>query len=158
VSPQARTPEYTYRDDSKSVIFPEMEQALDLFSVPNKWVMVCSEPDRVPLVSTLTNNNINSPTSTVSRGRIITDYRDDIEAADQASLDAITARIAFEASQVYEAVNFESAVMPFHGDSECLTLEYSKLGIKDKYIETGWSFDLRTGARMQHKVRRVVDI
>lgn len=156
-SPAERAPEYTYRDDDQSVIFPEVSQGLDLFGVPNKWVLIVSQPDRPVLVSTYTNNNPDSPTSTVSRGRTIVDYRE-VDAADQASLDAMAARIAFEASQVYEQVEFETAIMPFHSDSDTLELYYSKLGIAHKYSEVAWGFDLKAGARMYHRIRRVISV
>ncbi|MGF9909414.1 hypothetical protein [Brevibacillus porteri] len=153
-----RASEYTYRDDAHSVIFPGVQQSLDLFAVPNKWVLVVSEADRPPLVSTYINSNPASPTSTVHRGRTIVDYRESQEAADQATLDAQAERIAFEASQVYEAVEFVTAIMPMHSDMDCLTLEFSTLGISDKYVESAWEFELKAGARMKHRIRKVVNI
>jgi hypothetical protein len=158
VSPDVRASEYTYRDDDESVIFPEVEQGLDLFSVPNKWVLVVSEPDRPALMSTYTNTNPDSSTSTVSRGRTIVDYLEGVEAVDQVALDAKARRLAFEASQVYEQVNFDTGIMPMHSDLDVLTLEFSKLGISAKYVETEWSFDLKAGAKMRHRIRRVVSV
>jgi len=158
VSPAVRASEYTYADDDQSVIFPEVEQGLDLFAIPNKWVLVCSESDREPLVSTYTNDNPDSLTSTVSRDRTIVDYREGEEAADQASLDAKVLRSAFEASQVYEQVSLDTAIMPMHSDSDCFTLTFSVLGISAKYSETEWSFELKAGAKMKHWIRRVISI
>lgn len=158
VSPSDRASEYTYKDDDESVIFPDVEQSLDLFGIPNKWVLVVSEADRAPLVSTYTNSNPNSLTSTVSRGRTIVDYRPNQEAPDQATLDALAARIAYESSQVYEIVSFYTAIMPMHSDSDVYTLEFSTLGISAKYSETSWSFDLKAGAKMEHRIRRVVSV
>lgn len=158
VSPQNRASEYTYRDDQDSVIFPDVEQALDLFAIPNQWVLVVSEADRPPLRSVYTNSNANSPTSTASRGRTIVDYRELQEAADQASLDAKAQRLAFEASQVYETVNFETALMPIHSDSDVYTLEFTALGLSAKYSEHSWSMDLMAGGKHKHQIRRVVSI
>lgn len=158
ISPADRPSEYTYQDNDESVIFPDVTDHLDLFGVPNKWVLAVSEPDRAPLVSTYTNNNADSPTSTVNRGRTIVDFREYEEAADQDSLDAKAERLAFEASQVYQQVEFSTAIMPMHSDSDVLTLVYFSLGLSDKYSETGWGFALKTGAQMWHKVRRVVSI
>lgn len=157
VSPAVRASEYTYRDDQDSVILPGVEHELDLFDIPNKWVVFVSEADRPSLKSVRTNSNPDSPTSTVSRGRNIP-KRIQVEAADQASLDAIADRFAFEASQVYEGVDFETGIMPFHSDSDVLTLEYSKLGISAKYAETSWEFQLKAGSSMKHHIRRVVTI
>lgn len=157
-SPTSKVSEYTYRDDDQSVIFPGVEQSFDLFDVPNSWVLVVSEPDREPIVSSYTNTNPTNPTSTVSRGRVIVDYREYEDAADQATLDARAERIAFAASQVYEHVTLETAIMPMHSNSDVITLEFSGLGIREKYSETGWEIELSTSGRMKHNIRRIVNI
>jgi len=155
-SPAARASEYTYIDDSLSVIFPEVEQALDLFGIPNKWTLVLSEPDRSVLTSSYTNSNPSSLTSTVSRGRTISRYLPNQEAADQTTLDALAVRIAFEQSQVFETVTFETAICPYHGDSDVYTLVFSALGINAKYSEVSWEFELKAGAKMKHTIRKIV--
>lgn len=157
ISPSEQGSEYTYKDDHESVIFPDVEQSLDLFKVANKWVLVVSEPDREPISSTYTNTNANSPTSTINRGRTIVDYRQE-DAADQATLDSKVQRIAFEASQIYEHVDFYTPIMPMHSNADVFTLEFSKLGINAKYSEHQWSMELKAGARMKHQIRRVVNI
>jgi hypothetical protein len=156
-SPSIRAAEYTYKDDELSIIYPGMEEELDLFNVPNKWVVVCSNAEQ-SLMSSYTNSNPNSPTSTVNRGRTIVDYREVTDIADQQSLDAYVQRIAFEASQVYGKLTFETAIMPHHDYMDVLQIEYSSLGISGKYVETGWTMTLSAGARMKHEVRKVVSI
>lgn len=156
-SPSIRSSEYTYKDDELSIIYAGMEEELDLFNVPNKWVVVCSSAEQ-SLMSSYINSNPNSPTSTVSRGRTIVDYREVTDIADQQSLDAYVQRIAFEASQVYGKVTFETAINPLHDYMDVLELDYSPLGIKGKYSETSWTMPLKAGARMKHEVRKVVSI
>jgi hypothetical protein len=156
-SPSIRSAEYTYKDDELSIIYPGMEEELDLFNVPNKWVVVCSNAEQ-SLMSSYTNSNPNSPTSTVNRGRTIVDYREVTDIADQQSLDAYVQRIAFEASQVYGKLTFETAINPLHDYMDVLEIDYSPLGIKSKYVETGWTMPLKAGARMKHEVRKVVSI
>jgi len=158
VSPADRASEYTYKNDSQSVIFPDPVDRLDLFGIPNKFIAVVSQPDRSYLISTYTNANPDSPTSTVSRGRTIVDDVRNIDAADQATLDAYVERIAFEASQVYQQVEFSTGIMPFHSDYDCFTLEYSDLGLSNKYSEVSWGFDLKAGSRMVHRIRKVISI
>lgn len=157
VSPADRASEYTYRDDDQSIIFPEVSESLDLFGVPNQIVLVVSEADRDYLKSTYTNSNPASPTSTISRGRTIVSW-DRVDAPDQATLDAICQRRAFEASQVYQEVEFESGLAPYHSDLDVLTLVYGDLSISSKYEEVGWKTDLEAGAPMSHTVRRVITI
>lgn len=158
-SPSERAVEYTYTDRERtSVRSGAAQQTLDLYDVPNKWVAVVSEADRAVLTSTYTNDAPGSPTSTVKRGRTIVDYRTEQDAADQSTLDAKVERYAFEASQVYEGVKFDTVVMPFHSNADVLQLDIPGLGLDAKYSEHTWGFDLRAGATMTHTVRRVVSV
>lgn len=157
-SPAARPLGYRYASDDRSVLVPDMTHELDLFDIPNKWVLVVSEPDRPELVSTFTNTNEDSPTSTVNRGRTIVDFREDVEATSQESLDAQAVRLAVEASQVYEAVEFRTGLMPHHEDAEVLELVHATLGDVARYVEHTWDMRLEAGEKMAHRVRRVVDV
>jgi hypothetical protein len=157
-APSDRPAEYTYADDEDSVLFPEMEQTLDLFGVANNWVLVVSDPDRDPIVGTYTNNDPGSPTSTVRRGRTITDFRTEQDAPDQTTLDALAARLAFEASQIYETVEFETGLMPIHSGNDVYQITFSRLAIDAKYSEHTWELPLKAGASMKHTARRVVNV
>lgn len=157
VSPQTAPSEFTYSDDSDSVSLPAMDQTLDLFNISNTWVVVVSEPDRPPLSSTFTNDDPDSPTSTVSRGRTIVDFRT-VEAVDQATLDAKAQRLAFEASQIYEILELQTGIMPMHSDADVVTIERSALGISARYSEHTWEMELKAGQPMKHRVRRVVQV
>lgn len=158
VSPQDRPPEFTYAADERSVIAQPLRQTLDLFAVPNKWTLVVSDPDRPVLTSTASNNDPASPTSTVSRGRTIVDFRTEQDAADQAALDAKVARLAFEASQVFEEINFPTALMPIHSHNDVYALVYPDLGVSERYSERAWELPLQAGATMAHTIRRVVTV
>lgn len=158
VAPSVRTEEWTYEDSDESVMLPEVEQELDLFDIPNKWTLVVSEPDRTPITSSYTNTDPSSPTSVPRRGRTIVDFRTEQDAADQTSLDAKAARLAFEASQVYETVDFDTGLMPIHGTNDVYRLTYSTLAVDAKYSEHTWKMPLKAGATMQHSARRVVTV
>jgi hypothetical protein len=158
VSPSVRTEEYTYADDETSLILPDVEQELDLFGVANSWVLVVSNPDAPALTSTYTNNNPASPTSTVRRGRTITDYREEEEAADQATLDAKVSRLALEASQVYEHVRFSTGINPLHSCNDVYRIALIGLAINSTFVETKWELPLQAGAEMTHEARRLVSI
>lgn len=157
-SPAIRPSEYTYATDASSVITDEIDDTLDLFAIPNVIVLTISEPDQTVLTSTVTNSNPLSPTSTVSRGRSIVDFRTAANAPDQTTLDAQAARAMFDASQVYETVEFKTALMPMHSNADVLSLGISALGLADKFSETAWSYDMVVGGKMSHSVRRVVNV
>jgi hypothetical protein len=157
-SPATRASEYTYADNAYSVISGDVGQTIDLFDVPNKWVLVKSEADQVMIKGVYTNTSPSSPTSTVSRGRTIVDFRTETEAADQTTINAKAARLGFEASQVFEIITFGTASMPIHSNADVLRLEMSGLAVGAKYSEHSWGLPLRAGARMTHTVRRVVAV
>ncbi len=158
VLPVDRAVEYEYLDNEISVVVPEMTEELDLFNVPNVFVRYLDNPERPPLRSVYVNDNPDSLTSTVSRGRNIVDIRALNDVASQEDLDELARRDAYNASQVYGHVEFETAIMPFHDYLDCLYLRYQPLGIQDKYTETSWSIECRAGGRMQHTVRKVVNV
>lgn len=157
-SPQEAPIDFSYIADELSVIYNGMTEEMDLFNIPNRWIVVLNDPEREPLVSTFQNDNPESPTSFQSRGRWIVDYREVTDIADQEALDAYTERIAFAASQVYGKVAFETAAMPFHAYSDVLYLENEALDMTGKFSETDWTLKLDVGATMSHQVRRVVNI
>lgn len=156
VSPIDRAPEFVYRDDEDSVTLPDVEQTIDLFSVANKWVLVVSDADRASLRSELENNDSSSLTSIPSRGRTILDFRTEQDAADLTTLNGKVARLAIEASQVFEEISFDTALMPIHSHNDVYTFAFSNLVIDDKYSETAWEMEMRAGATMKHTVRKVV--
>ncbi|WP_328339559.1 hypothetical protein [Micromonospora sp. NBC_00421] len=157
-APDQRPDEWTYADDQDSVILPEVDQTYDLVGVPNRWTMVVSDPDRVALTSTYTNSNPASPTSTVRRGRVIVDFESGVDAADQATLDALVARKAFEASQVYEQIEFSTGLMPIHSGNDVYRIGFGRLALGASYAETSWQMPLKAGAQMRHTARRVVPV
>jgi hypothetical protein len=157
VTPDLRISEYVYADDSKSVIFPDSEETLDWFNVPNQFVLVVSQVDRPVLKSVYTNTSSTSPTSTVNRGRTIVEYMV-MDAADQATLDGLAQMTAFKASQVYQTITMQTALMPHHSHNDVFTVILSNLGVNAKYEEVGWTMPLRAGSRMSHTVRRVVTV
>lgn len=158
LAPSQRGSEFTYATDSSSVITGDIDQSLDLFKVPNKWIIAVSKPDSSVITSVYSNDDPLSLTSTVSRGRTIVDFRTDQDAPDQVTLDAKAARLAYEASQVYEKIKFDTGLMPIHSDSDVYNIKIDGLAINNKYSETSWSMPLEAGATMSHEVRRINNV
>ncbi len=158
ISPQNRGAEYAYADDELSVMYPEVMQEYDLFSVPNRWIMTLSDPDRDTITVDFTNNDPASPTSTVRRGRTITSFEQGQDADSESTMIDRVARLAFEASQVYEAIEFSTALMPIHSGNDVYSLEYDPMGINAQYSEVSWSMELEAGAKMTHRARRIISL
>jgi hypothetical protein len=158
LSPTSRPAEYEYATDAAGLIVPNVDQELDVFRIPNKWVLVVSDPDRAPIIGTYTNTDPSSPTSTVRRQRTIVDFRTEQDATDATILAAKAARLAFEASQVYEAIDFYTGMVPHHSGNDVISLRYDPLAINAKYSHQSWSMELKAGAKMKHRARRVVGV
>lgn len=158
-SPMERPAEIEYKTDQYSVVYDGIEDELDTMSVPNKFTVVLNDPERESLRSVVINDNPESPTSYQNRGgRWITDFRTVDDIADQEALDAYTKRIAFEASQVYGHISFDTAAIPIHGYANVINFENSELDLHGNFSETKWELPLQVGATMKHEARRVVDI
>lgn len=158
VSPTDLEPNIQYFDDELSILKRGMKEDLDLSQVPNSWSVVASNPEELPLTSIYINENPDSLTSTVSRGRTIVDFREKDNISSQLALDEFIKRIAFEASQVYGYLEFETALNPLHSYNDILDIRYKPLGIEGKYSEVNWTMPLEAGQTMRHKVRKVVQI
>lgn len=158
-SPQEQASDYTYQDDELSIMAPGVEEELDLFDIPNVFTVVVANPDTDDeFISTVENWNPNHPRSIPSLGRRVVRFEEKDDIADQESLDAYVERLAFESSQIYGRVRFQTAIMPFHSYSNVLRIINSKLGINDKYSEVSWKMKLESGADMEHEARRVVSL
>lgn len=118
-------------DDEMSVTYNGMSEQMDLTSIPNTWTAYYSNADAVgedteeepvTLTASYTNRNPESPTSIPSRGRAIVDFRQVEDSADQKALEQYVERLAFESSQFYGKVKFQTVLMPFHSYSDVLLL------------------------------------
>lgn len=159
ILPNDRSVELTYKNDNMSIIIPDTAtEEIDLFNVPNKWVVVATNPETNPLTAIHTNENGASPTSTINRRRTIVDFREVDNIASESVLNEYIRRIAYEASNVYGKFIFETALTPHHGYMTALFCEHDKLKISNKYIETSWEMDLKSGGTMKHSARRVIQL
>lgn len=159
VLPNDREIEYIYRNDDMSIILPDTSvEEMDLFSVPNKWIIVATNPETEPLVGKYTNENPISPMSTINRRRTIVDYREVADMASQEVLDDYVRRIAYEATNIYGKFIFKTAIMPHHTYMDCIYCEHTDLGVANKYIETSWEMQLKAGGAMTHSARRVIQL
>lgn len=158
VLPSSREAEYEYETGEFSIIEDGAANSFDLYSIPNKWVITASNPESQPLTSIYVNDSLISITSTVNRGRILTDFRQIDSIYSQEVLDDYTKRIAYNASNVYEKFSFNTCLMPHHDFMNVLYVEYRNLNIASKFVETEWSMDLQIGGKMNHNVRRAIQI
>lgn len=126
--------------------------------MPNQFIATVSNPEQLPLTAIYTNNNEQSPLSTVSRGRIITDEIREVDnITDQETLNNYIQRIAFNSSQIYGKVRFSTWIIPQHEYLNTYRFKYLEK-IDAIFQETSWSIELKVGGIMQHEARRIMNV
>lgn len=158
VSPTLADADFIYQTDDLSTILPDAEVDVDYFQVPNRWVLIVSNPDQPPLRAEIINNSPYSPTSTVNRGRTITRVVTNEHAPNQAVLNDIAQRYRDEDAQLFETITFKTGLMPFHENLDVYDFAYFDLSVAGRFMEMAWSFNLEQGAEMEHKARRTVSV
>jgi hypothetical protein len=154
--PVMRTAEFEYKTDSISIIKDGASEILDIFNAPNVFVRYTSKADSGTLYSKYTITDASNPLSTTVRGRNVVDIAKVDDIADQATLNAYVRRVAIKAMQVYGTVEFETAIMPHHGNLDCLYIQHDGLGVETNVIEQAWSMELAAGGTMTHKCAKAV--
>ena len=123
---------WTYNDDNSSILYPELTLKHDLYGIPNVVEVVYSYGSKYQHV-VVKNDDPNSPTSTVNRGREIVYRETDPKLAGYVSDDRLedyAERLLKELSTVEYSVSYTHAYCPVRvGD--CVRLNYSKAGINN---------------------------
>lgn len=123
-------PIWTYDDGNSSILYASVSMDHDLYGVPNVVEVVYSNGSD-NLYSRVVNDDPNSPTSTVNRGREIV-YRvtdpDLVGIPTQAQLDEYAAQLLDNLSAVEYTITYSHGYCPVRmGD--CVRLNYTRAGI-----------------------------
>lgn len=130
-------PVWTYTDDNSSILYPDISDNYDLYGIPNTVEVIYSGQDssgkQVNLYSKVVNDNPDSPTSTVARGRevlhrivnpSISGYPDKVY------LDIYAENVLKELNSIEHKLVYSHGYCPVRvGD--CVRLNYRKAGITD---------------------------
>jgi hypothetical protein len=123
-------PVWTYDDDNSSILYPELTMKHDLYDIPNVVeVMYSNGSDSY--YARVVNDDSNSPTSTISRGREIV-HRvtspDIIGDPTQTQINAYAKQLLEELSSLEYMVTYSHGYCPVRvGD--CVRLNYSRAGL-----------------------------
>lgn len=125
-------PVYTYNDDNSSILYSDISIEHDLFGIPNVVEVVYSKGNS-HYYSRVVNDDENSPTSTVNRGREIIHRITDPGFTGEPTyhqIDEYAARVLKELSSVEYSVSYTHGYCPVRvGD--CVRLNYSRAGLID---------------------------
>ena len=125
-------PVWTYTDDNSSILLPSFDMEHDLYGVPNVVEVIYSEGN-MSIQARVVNDDPNSPTSTVNRGREIL-YRDTnpsiLGYTTQLRLNEYAERLLREKSSLEYTVTYTHGYCPVRvGD--CVRLNYTRAGLTD---------------------------
>ena len=125
-------PVWTFNDDNSSILYPDINLEHDLYGIPNVVEVVCSTGTEM-YTARVVNDDPNSPTSTVNRGREIL-YRETspniqgIPSTEQ--IDEYAESLLEKLSSVEYQVSYKHGYCPVRvGD--CVRLNYERADLKD---------------------------
>lgn len=126
------SPVWTYTDDNSSILYPNITINRDMYQIPNVVEVYYSNGAR-NYYAIAVNDDPNSPTSTVSRGRKIT-YRvvdpDLVGVATKSQIEEYATMLLRNLSSLEYRVTYKHGYCPVRvGD--CVRLNYSRAGLKN---------------------------
>lgn len=146
---------YSSRDVQLLPMTDDRTQAVDLFSQPNVFVRICSNPDLpAPLTATAVNDSPTSGTSTFRRKMRIVDVATVNNVASRAELQTLVNRLRSESMYATKTVTFSGLAEGGHGVGDVISIDDADIG--GIYEETAWSLTLAAGQLMEHTARRAV--
>lgn len=130
-------------------------QETDLFSTPNVFIRICSNPDLpAPLAATAVNDSPTSGTSTLCRKMRILSVETINNVASQAELQAIVDKLRNDSMFATKTITFYSLNEADHGVGDVISIDDADIG--GIYTETAWSMTLAAGELMAHSAKRTV--
>lgn len=125
-------PVWTFNDDNSSILYPDINLEHDLYGIPNVVEVVCSTGTEMH-TARVVNDDPNSPTSTINRGREILYRETDPNIQGIPSIEQINEyaeTLLEELSSVEYQVSYKHGYCPVRvGD--CVRLNYERADLKD---------------------------
>ena len=125
-------PVWTYTDDNSSILYPDLNMEHDLYGIPNVVEVIYSKGG-YSYYAKVVNDDPNSPTSTVNRGREIL-YResnpDSLGIPTQKQLNEYAEQLLRNKSSLEYTITYSHGYCPVRlGD--CVRLNYKRAGLTD---------------------------
>ena len=125
-------PVWTYNDDDISILYPDMSVEHDLYGIPNV-VEVTYSTGTEYFCSRVVNDDPNSPTSTINRGREIM-YRENnpdlVGTPTEEQIEEYAKRLLKSLSSIKYSISYSHSYCPVRvGD--CVRINYSRAGINN---------------------------
>ena len=146
---------YIYEANDMSVITGDLDAVLDNYNIPNVFRRIVAHPQLGELVSTYINDDPTDPYSVVNTTMNYNEETVD-NVSGQIELDNIARKAAWQAKQITQEISFQTLNMPHHTTGDILDLRHPEA--RGIVVENAWSMSLKAGAKMTHKVKRLVSL
>lgn len=155
-TPTAANIEHVLDDTNvKSLLLPQMTAQTDVYSAPNVFIVVCSNPDKdEPMIAKAENTNPQSPLSIDRRGRRIVKFQTVNNIASQAELQEYANTLRNNSMIRGETIEVTTALFPDYGVNDVTAIRYG--GLFSVCLERQWQMKLTPGGDMKHTLERVV--
>lgn len=141
--------------DVRSLLFPGISRETDIYTRPNVFVCVCSNPDKeAGMAATAVNTSPQSPLSVGHRGRRIVQFTQVNNIASQAELQAMADRQLTDSLISGETISVTTGLLPGFGVGEITALRMGD--VFSVCRERAWTMDLEPGGTMTHTLEREV--
>lgn len=125
-------PVWTYDDGNSSILLPELTMNHDIYGIPNVVEVIYSNGTDY-YYSEAVNDDPNSPTSTINRGRRITHRVTDVDLIGDPTenqIDEYAKQLLRELSSIEYTISYTHGYCPVRiGD--CVRLDYSRAGLRN---------------------------
>lgn len=150
------SPQFIYKSADDFTLFPKLIEDTDIYDLPNVIVGLYSSPDTdEPIVYKKVNDDVNSIISTVSRGYKVVKVVNLRNSSTETDLEGYVDRLAFEAMQATETVEFSTAAEGGHEPNAPIQIDTES--VRGLFVEKGWDMSISAGSfEMTHKAERKV--
>lgn len=125
-------PVWTYTDDNSSILYPSISRDYDLYGIPNVVEVIYSQGNSY-YYTRVSNDDVNSPLSTVNRGREIIHRVTDPELVGNPTkkqIDEYARQVLEDLSSLDQTITYKHGYCPVRvGD--CVRLNYTRAGLRD---------------------------
>lgn len=149
----SRTPDVVYSGHD-FVLIPVEEEA-ETTRLANRVIAVVDDPSRPPLSSVATNEDPDSPISTVTLGRTITKVIQADAAADQTTLDEIARNYLQREAGLYRRATLVTSIDPRREANEIYEITVDGVYAAERWWARNWAVELVIGAQMRHTLGKV---
>lgn len=157
--PKNRPVAHDFIDDYKSIYSPSFSYEKDVYSIPNKVVLISQgDGSAESMKAVATNENPNSPYSYQSRGRWIVDVIKGVEATSQAALDERAAKRLAELTSPTGTVTITHAPLPWLNINEVVRFKRDEADIDVRAVVASTQIDLDPTALQRTALQEVATL